>query len=108
MKEAPGTGAKARVWKDKLWHYCHPSTGGKCDGEWRVHKPADCKGRAHSAVHFQAMQETRKAKSEETTKRDKIKLASAYQATLDKENTEFASQTSGDTEVIIDSDEDEE
>ena len=105
MKEAPGIGANARVWKDKLWHYCHPSTGGKCDGQWRIHKPADCKGKANSAVHFQAMQDKRKAKSEEIdSKKDKkLKLASAYQATLDHENADFASQTSGDTEVASES-----
>jgi hypothetical protein len=24
-----------------------PKTGGKCDGKYRVHKPSECKGRAH-------------------------------------------------------------
>jgi hypothetical protein len=30
--------------KNKLWHWCLPATGGKCDGCWRVHKPSKCRG----------------------------------------------------------------
>ena len=29
---------------DKEYYWCHASTGGKCGGVWRRHKPAECKG----------------------------------------------------------------
>lgn len=31
----------------KTYHWCHPSTGGKCDGKWRIHKPAECQGKEY-------------------------------------------------------------
>ena len=31
---------KTKEWKGKKWYYCHPDTGGKCDGIWRQHKPS--------------------------------------------------------------------
>jgi hypothetical protein len=69
---------KPKTWKDKLWYYCSPKTGGKCDGQYRHHKPTDCKGKAH---HFDASKNKRK--QEESPNEDrKLKLAKAYQATL--------------------------
>ena len=29
---------------DKEYYWCHASTGGKCGGVWRRHKPSECKG----------------------------------------------------------------
>ena len=37
-----------KEWNGRKWHYCHPDTGGKCEGVWRQHKPSDCKGKAHT------------------------------------------------------------
>ena len=37
---------KSREWNGKTWWFCHPDTGGKCDGKHRLHKPSDCKGKA--------------------------------------------------------------
>jgi len=39
---------KPRIHLGHPWYFCHPDTGGKCDGVYRRHKPADCEGRAHS------------------------------------------------------------
>ena len=36
---------KSREWNGKTWWYCHPDTGGKCDGKHRLHKPSECKGK---------------------------------------------------------------
>ena len=36
---------KPREWKGVKWHYCHPDTGGKCEGVWRQHLPFECKGK---------------------------------------------------------------
>ena len=52
MNEPPGVGASTRVHKDKTWYWCDQSTGGKCGGAWRIHKPSECKGNAYSATHF--------------------------------------------------------
>lgn len=35
---------KPREWKGKMWYYCHPDTGGKCDGKHRIHHPSKCQG----------------------------------------------------------------
>ena len=35
---------------DKEYHWCHPSTGGKCPGVWRRHKPAECMGSGPKAA----------------------------------------------------------
>jgi hypothetical protein len=37
---------KVMTHKGKSWHFCCQENGGKCDGKWRVHKPAECKGTA--------------------------------------------------------------
>ena len=37
---------KPKEWNGKTWWYCHPDTGGKCNGEYRRHEPKDCQGRA--------------------------------------------------------------
>jgi hypothetical protein len=36
-----------RQWNDKPWCCCCKLTGGKCNGEWRVHDPTDCQGKSH-------------------------------------------------------------
>ena len=33
-----------RIWNGKPWYYCHPDTGGKCDGKHRLHHPSKCQG----------------------------------------------------------------
>ena len=35
---------KNRSWGGKSWHWCDKSTGGQCNGKWRVHSPSECKG----------------------------------------------------------------
>lgn len=38
---------KPRQWNNKDWWWCAPETGGKCAGNWRIHKPSACEGTAH-------------------------------------------------------------
>ena len=33
-----------KKWNGKQWYYCHPDTGGKCDGKHRLHHPSECQG----------------------------------------------------------------
>lgn len=35
-----------KTWNNITWHFCSPETGGKCTGQWRTHKPSECKGLA--------------------------------------------------------------
>ncbi len=44
--ESPPSNAdklKPIYWKRKPWHGRHETTGGKCPGKWRCHKPTECK-----------------------------------------------------------------
>jgi hypothetical protein len=72
---------KPREWKSKPWYYCCKQTGGKCAGVWRVHKPTDCKGKAHVYTPDASGQPKKKTKYNGDTPR-KLKLAEAYVATL--------------------------
>jgi len=35
-----------REWNGKKWYWCSPETGGKCTGQYRIHKPSKCEGKA--------------------------------------------------------------
>jgi hypothetical protein len=75
---------KPRQWNDKLWHCCCKLTGGKCDGQWRVHNPVDCKGKAHIF---------KDSKGEPGKKRNKndsheLKLAKAHAAVSEETESE--------------------
>ena len=37
---------KPKMWDGKQWHWCSKETGGKCEGQYRIHKPKMCKGTA--------------------------------------------------------------
>ena len=39
-----------KTWKNKSWYFCRTKTEGKCDGQYRRHKPANCFGKAHNFV----------------------------------------------------------
>ena len=39
-KPNPEDLTKSRTWKGKSWWFCDKSTGGKCKGQWRAHKPS--------------------------------------------------------------------
>jgi len=69
---------KPKMFNGKAWYYCGKKTGGKCDGQYRRHKPSDCEGKAHAFVPKE------KKKTEENGNQDerKLKLAKAYEATL--------------------------
>ena len=37
---------KPGAWNGSQWWYCHPDTGGKYNGVYRIHKPHECRGMA--------------------------------------------------------------
>ena len=41
---------KPKDWNNGKWHWCSKDTGGKCHGNWRKHKPTDCKGTARPKI----------------------------------------------------------
>ena len=61
--EPKGNDKKSKTHDGKVWHWCGKSTGGKCTGRWRLHKPSECKG----------MGQKRPAKDEEKDKEKKKK-----------------------------------
>ena len=101
MSEPPGVGAKTRTWNEKPWHWCDQSTGGKCGGAWRVHKPSECQGGAFSSTYYSKMEKERQTKAENLKKRiktegeekmntsrtkKKLKLAAAIAASIEETN----------------------
>jgi len=56
----PGDEKKPVTWNNKTWHWCHSSTGGKCGGKWRLHKPARCRGGAQLKTPTRTSRSTRK------------------------------------------------
>ena len=71
---------KSRKWNGKTWWYCHPDTGGKCEGKHRLHKPAECKGT--SFKRSSTDQAAKKAKSGPRSKDNKLQLNRALQAAV--------------------------
>jgi hypothetical protein len=67
---------KPKLWGDKTWYYCSPKTGGKCNGQYRCHKPSDCEGKAHIFNGDKKI----KPETEQKDEKRKLKLAKAYKA----------------------------
>jgi hypothetical protein len=63
---------KSKPWNNKIWWWCSPKTGGKCDGKYRINKPSECEGCAH------VFKPNKKRKPEELTVERKLKLAKAF------------------------------
>jgi hypothetical protein len=70
---------KPKEWNGKTWYYCSPKTGGKCSGNYRMHKPSKCEGKAHKF----AAREEHKRKAESPPADTKIKLAKAYETRIE-------------------------
>ena len=47
---------KSKEWNGKTWWFCHPDTGGKCDGKYHIHKPSQCQG---TGFRFEKKTETK-------------------------------------------------
>ncbi len=70
---------KPRMFNSKQWYFCSKKTGGKCNRQYRRHKPSDCEGKAHT---FVPNDKKRKPSEEAINKERKLKLAKAYEATF--------------------------
>jgi hypothetical protein len=78
---------KPKSWKDKMWSYCSPKTGGKCDGQYRRHKSSECEGKAH-VFNGGDKKQTSEPEAEQNKDHRKLRLAKAYKAMQIKENSE--------------------
>ena len=104
MKERPADEdlKKPRQWNGSDWWYCHPETGGKCDGQYRRHKPSQCKGRA-----FRRNTSNKKPRNEnkhkmnhrndndEANDKRKLKVSEALNTIIDQQSDENESSTDG-------------
>ena len=70
---------KPRMWNNKQWWFCHPDTGGKCDGEYRRHKPSECEGKSFL---------TKNKKAPPKNQEKKLKIAEALAAVTHDDATE--------------------
>ena len=73
---------KSREWNGKTWWYCHPDTGGKCDGQYRLHKPSQCQGKGYRfAKTKESEPKTKKSKNEtRSNKQRTLRLNKALRA----------------------------
>lgn len=62
----------------KEWWWCLPETGGKCQGIYQRHKPANCHGMPK-----------KKEGGEKKTNMKKLKLAKVLEATIKAEEAKF-------------------
>jgi hypothetical protein len=105
MEKAPPKGDlkipfKPKQWNNKDWFYCCKATGGKCEGAWRVHNPAECKGKAHV---FKEAKEAPPKKNKNDSR--KLKLAKAYAAVTGDSDDEATEVEDNDAEDVESEDE---
>lgn len=79
---------KPRMQDGKEWWWCSEETGGKCQGIYRRHKPADCRGVAKKKEGEGKKPSTKK-----------LKLAKALEATIKAEEAEFEDTHSSTQEI---------
>jgi len=70
---------KSKMYQGNPWYYCDKSTGGKCNGCWRRHKPSECEGRAFKRKEGK----DNDASAEHRDKKRKLKLREALTAVVD-------------------------
>ena len=74
---------KPRKCNSKDWYFCGPASGGKCDGQYRVHKASACQGKAH---RFDESKKKTRFEDESPSKKSKtIKPAKSLAATIEED-----------------------
>ena len=89
---------KPRQWNGNEWWYCHPDTGGKCDGAYRRHKPSKCEGRAFRRNRTPSNNNPSKRKDEKQQNNNannndnrKLKVSEALNAIVDDQSDDQSS-----------------
>ena len=79
---------KPRKWNSKDWYFCGPASGGKCDGQYRVHKASACQGKAH---RFDESKKKTRFEDESPSKKSKrIKPAKSLAATIEEDRSDIS------------------
>ena len=68
---------KPRKWNGNDWWYCHQDTGGRCDGQYRRHKPKDCEGKAFRGCFGNTKTNSNKKSENPEDAEKKLKVAEA-------------------------------
>ena len=92
---------KPKEWKGRKWYYCHPDTGGKCDGKWRQHLPSECKGKEYKFANTNKTPPKRKndgSSSAESKKQRTMKLEKALHASQAKAERDDDEESSSDSD----------
>ena len=81
---------KPREWNGKEWWFCGKETGGKCNGEYRRHKPSECKGKAFMMTRKKVTENQKETEnpSRHTTRNLKVSEALSTVIEADGNDTE--------------------
>ena len=82
---------KPRQWNGKDWWYCHPDTGGKCEGEYRRHKPSQCEGKAFKIKAKDKKSKSKVRESSEDESKHNLRVANALSTIIDE--SEYATES---------------
>ena len=77
---------KTIKWRNADYHWCHETTGGKCGGKWRCHKPSECLGKGHRNKKRTPEKGDSANVKVNKDKSKKLKLAKAYAAIADEDS----------------------
>ena len=86
---------KPKDWNGKRWWYCHPDTGGKCDGEYRRHEPKDCQGKAFKGKKRKGSPRGDDKVGKPNPGKRELKVAEALSTVVDDHETDSDSSSEG-------------
>ena len=87
--------SKPKEWNGKKWWYCHPDTGGKCDGEYRRHEPKDCQGKAFKGKRRKTSSREDEKDGQSSPGKRELRVAEALSTIVDNHETDSDSSTEG-------------
>jgi hypothetical protein len=88
----PDPASTVNMHKGAPWYYCCQETGGKCGGQWRKHKPTDCKG-------ISKREQERTANEGSSNK--KLKIMKALQAVSESEQADGTDEEQPDEPMMF-------
>ena len=86
---------KPKEWNGKQWWYCHPDTGGKCDGEYRRHEPKECRGKAFKGKRPKRSSREDKEVEKSHPGRREMKVSEALSTIVDNHETDSDATSEG-------------
>lgn len=86
---------KPKEWNGKKWWFCHPDTGGKCNGEYRRHEPKECQGRAFKGKKYRKSSNEENEAAKPNPGKREMKVSEALSTIVDDHETDSESSTDG-------------